>query len=879
MLLHRLKALLWRRRLDRDLEHELRFHVAMLHERNIARSRFGNVTSFKEACREMWTFGSIEILWQDVRYALRTLRKSPAFTSVAVFALALGIGANIAIFSVVNAVVLKPLPYRDPGQLTLLWGNVRRAIVERRGASYPDFADWRKQSKSFVDMAVYSNVCFTLTGTDEPERIDGEFVSASYFPILGISPILGRTFLPGEDEVPMRDAVMILTEGLWKRRYGGDPGIIGKSIRTSTRSYTVVGIMPASFTGISDTAQIWVPLMMSGSAEDLAERGNRGPGVLARLKTGVTIARAQAELDTICRALARQYPNTNEARGVEVAPLDKEILGDIRPAALALLGAVAFVLLIACANVANLLLARSEARQREVALRVALGAGRLRLWRQLLTESCVLAAIGAVAGLLLGIFGLRVLMASSPITFPSFVHPGIDPPVALFTVLVSVLCGVLMGLAPAVHSRMAGLHTALKESSGRVSGGKLPQRFRNALVVAEIALTLVLLIGAGLLIRSFRSLTALNPGFDPDHLLCLSVSLPRIPATPASGPATLETSSDAQSVVSTGQILERLRTLPSVQTVAAATDLPLSGIEQAIFYTAEGQPAVTAHNTPRAYFHRVTPAFFSALRTKLVAGRAFSPEELSGNPAVVIVSENIAKRFWPGQDPLNKRIKSGGSTSQSPWLRIIGVVGEMKYRGLPNNPTADPDIYRPMSDRQRDILLVVRTALDPASLTGAVRRSIHEMDPTIPIYNIAAMTERIGEQTARDRFTSWLMGIFAGAALLLAMVGVYGVMSYAVTRRTQEIGVRMALGASRPQVLRLIVGQGVPLILGGILVGLAVSFGITRLIATLLYGVTPTDAFTFAAVTALLVSIALLACWLPALRASRVDPLAALRHE
>ena len=332
-------------------------------------------------------------------------------------------------------------------------------------------------------------------------------------------------------------------------------------------------------------------------------------------------------------------------------------------------------------------------------------------------------------------------------------------------------------------------------------------------------------------------------------------------------------------MVSTGQILERLRTLPSVQTVAAATDLPLSGIKQAIFYTAEGQPAVTAHNTPRAYFHRVTPAFFSALRTKLVAGRAFSPEELSGNPAVVIVSENIAKRFWPGQDPLNKRIKSGGSTSQSPWLRIIGVVGEMKYRGLPNNPTADPDIYRPMSDRQRDILLVVRTALDPASLTGAVRRSIHEMDPTIPIYNIAAMTERIGEQTARDRFTSWLMGIFAGAALLLAMVGVYGVMSYAVTRRTQEIGVRMALGASRPQVLRLIVGQGVPLILGGILVGLAVSFGITRLIATLLYGVTPTDAFTFAAVTALLVSIALLACWLPALRASRVDPLAALRHE
>jgi predicted permease len=879
MLLHRVKALLWRRRLDRDLEEELRFHVEMLNQANTAHRRFGNVTSFKEACREMWTLGSIEIFWQDIRYALRTLRKSPAFTGVAVFALALGIGANIAIFSVVNAVVLKPLPYRDPGKLTLLWGNVKRTIVERRGASYPDFVDWRKQSKSFVDMAVYDGVSFTLTGADEPERIDGEFVSASYFPILGVSPILGRTFLPSEDVVPMRDAVVILSEGLWKRRYGADPGIIGKSIRTSTRSYTVVGVMPTGFAGISDTGQIWVPLMMSGSAEDLAERGNRGPAVLARLKTGVTVPQAQAELDTICRALARQYPGTNEARGVEVAPLDKEILGEIRPAALALLGAVAFVLLIACANVANLLLARSEARQREIALRVALGAGPLRLWRQLLTESCVLAAIGAATGLLLAVFGLRILMATGPITFPSFVHPGIDPPVALFTVLVSVLCGVVMGLAPAVHSRIAGLHTALKESSGRVSGGKLPQRFRDALVVAEIALTLVLLIGAGLLIRSFRELTALSPGFDPGHLLCLSVSLPRLPEAPPLVAATLQTASDANAVVSTSQILERLKALPSVQTVAAATDLPLSGNEHAIFYAAEGQPSVTAQNIPRAYLHRVTPGFFSTLRAKLVAGRGFSQEEMQGDPAVVVVSENVAKRFWPGQDPLNKRIKGGNPKSSSPWLRIVGVVAEMKYRALPNNPTGDPDLYLPLTDRHRDILLVVRTTLDPGSLTGAVRSAIHEIDRTVPIYNIAAMTERIVEQTARDRFTSWLMGIFAGVALLLATVGVYGVMSYAVTRRTQEIGVRMALGANRPQVLLLIVGQGLPLILAGILVGLAVSFGLTRLIATLLYGVTPTDAFTFAGVTALLVFIALFACWLPALRASRVDPLEALRHE
>ena len=438
-----------------------------------------------------------------------------------------------------------------------------------------------------------------------------------------------------------------------------------------------------------------------------------------------------------------------------------------------------------------------------------------------------------------------------------------------------------MGLAPAVHSRIAGLHTALKESSGRVSGGKLPQRFRNAMVVAEIGLTLVLLIGAGLLIRSFRELTALNPGFDPDHLLCLSVSLPRLPAPPASGtPATLAAANDAKTVVSTSQILERIRTLPSVESVAAATDLPLSGIDQAIFYAAEGQPPFTAQNVPRAYIHRVTPGFFQTLHTRMVAGRTFSQEELAGNPGVVMVSENVAKRFWPGQDPVNKRIKEGRpGSSGSPWFRIIGVVAEMKYRGLPNNPTADPDIYLPMSDRRRDILLVVRTPLDPASLSGAVRSAIHDMDKTVPIYNIATMATRIGEQTARNRFTSWLMGIFAGVALMLAVVGVYGVMSYAVTRRTQEIGVRMALGANGSQVLRLIVGQGIPLILAGILLGLAVSFGLTRLLATLLYGVTATDAFTFTSVTALLGLIALFACWLPALRASRVDPLVALRHE
>ncbi|HEV2690602.1 MAG TPA: FtsX-like permease family protein, partial [Bryobacteraceae bacterium] len=541
--------------------------------------------------------------------------------------------------------------------------------------------------------------------------------------------------------------------------------------------------------------------------------------------------------------------------------------------------------LIACANVANLLLARSEARQREIALRVALGAGRLRLWRQLITESCVLAAIGAGAGTLLGLFGVRALMAASPITFPSFVHPDIDVPVALFTVLVSLVCGVAMGLAPAIHTRIVRLHTALKESSGRSSAGRLPQRFRSALVVAEISLTLVLLVGAGLLIRSFRAVTAIDPGFDPTHILCVSVSLPRVPVPPpgaalaVTGATTLLNPGNAHAVVSTRQILDRIGTLPSVETVAAATDVPLSGIESAIFYTAEGQPSVTAQNVPRAYIHRVTPGYFHALRAKLVAGREFSQEEMAGDSGVVVVSENVAKRFWPGQNPLDKRVKRGGLTSGNSWLRIIGVVGEMKYRGLPNNPTADPDIFLPLSDRQRDILLVVRTSVDPHGVATAVRNAIHQVDKSVPVYDIATMSERMSEQTARSRFTGWLMAIFAAVALVLATVGVYGVMSYMVTRRTPEIGIRMALGATRSDVLLMVVGHGMPLILAGIAVGLAVSFALTRLLSTMLYGVTPTDALTFTAVPALLVGIALLACWLPAIRAGRVDPIQALRHE
>ena len=884
---HRLKALLWRRRLQHDLEEELQFHVDMHARKNIAQGlpagdahwaaqrSFGNISSFKEICRDMWTLGSIEILWQDIRYAFRMLKRSLSFTTVAVIALALGIGANTAIFSVVNAVILRPLPYPDPGKLVILWGNVHRAKVERRGASYPDFADWRAQSKSFEDMAAVSDGAITITGVDEPERVPFEYVSASYFSILGVSAVQGRVFLSSEDQVPDRNAVVILTENLWKRRFGGDAGIIGKTIQLNNRGYTVVGVMLPSFRGLTDSAQLWLPFMMSG-ASDLSERGSRGMQVLARYKPGVARAAAQAELDAISKRLEREYPDTNQARGVEIAPLDAEVFGEIRVALLVLLGAVGFVLLIACANVANLLLARSEARQREIAIRAALGAGRIRLWRQLLTESCVLALIGAAAGLLIARFGVRALMAASPVTFPSFVHAEVDLSVAAVTLAASLVCGLFMGLAPAAHARITRLHAALRESSGRSSGGKLSKRFRDALVVAEVSLTLVLLIGAGLLIRSFREITALNPGFDPEHLLALRVSLPRLPASAAN--PTLTGNKDAKTVTSTRQVLERVRAIPSVHSVSASSDLPLDGNARAIIYTAEGQPPVTAQTMPRAYLHFVTPEFFETLRTRFVTGRSFSESEMTADD-VVVVSEGVAKRFWPGQDPINKRVKGGQPDSKNPWMRIIGVVAEMKYRGLPNNPTGDPDIFIPLTERQRTFSLLVRTSLDPASLPATVRAAVQEVDRTAAMFGISTMNELMGQQTARSRFTSWLMAIFASVALLLAMVGVYGVMSYAVTRRTQEIGIRMALGAGRADVLGMVVRQGMLVILIGIAVGVVAALGLTRLMTTLLYGVTPTDLFTFSAVPAVLIVVALFACWLPALRASRVDPLIALRYE
>jgi predicted permease len=857
-------------RSDSDFEDEVDTHISMLTERLVRRGmpfedarhealrQFGNRTVLKEIRNDMRAFVWLETLWQDLRYGVRVLRKNKGFAAVAAITLALGIGANTAIFSVVNAAVLRPLPYPHPQRLAILWGNVKRARVERRGASYPDYLDWRDQTQSFETMAAFTDNKFALTGIDTPERISGEYVSQPYFSLLGMQPALGRTFSPAEDRVPQRDAVVVLSDGAWKHRFGGDPNIVGRTIQLDGHPYTVIGIAPPGFSGLTDQAELWVPFVMSGSAEDLGERGTRGFEVLARLRGGVSFARAQADMDALSLRLARAYPGTNEARGVEISPLEREILGDMRQPLLILLAAVGFVLLIACTNVANLLLARSEARQREIAMRIALGASRRRVLRQLLAESAVLVTLGCLAGLILAHFCARALMAASPVTFPSYVHPSLDPAVTLFTVLICCSVGLVLGLAPATHVRTAGVHDALKQSSGRSAGSDGGRRFRNALVVAEIAFSMLLLIGAGLLIRSLDRLATLDPGYDPSHLLTLRVTLP--------------------SLLPAGELLRRVSQLPSVQAASISTDVPLGG-DSAVFYTAEGQPAMNAQTMPRAYFHRVSPDFFKTLRTPFIVGRAFTEDEVHHNADVVIVTESLVKRFWSGRHPIGKRIKVGRLNSPRPWLTIVGVVHDLKYRRWPHNPTADPDLFQVFDERSRDFSVLVRTSLDPSAMALAVRNTLRQIEPSILIYDSATMEEFIAHETAGPRFTGWLMAIFAGIALALAVIGIYGVVSYSVSRRTREIGVRIALGANRPQVLRMIVGSGMGLVVIGLLLGTGAALALTRLIGTLLYGVTPSDPLTYGAAALTLAIAALMACLMPALRAARIDPAVTLRNE
>ncbi|MCI0486765.1 MAG: ABC transporter permease [Blastocatellia bacterium] len=808
-------------------------------------------------------------LWQDLRYGARMLLKKPGFTLIAVITLALGIGANTTIFTVVNALLLRPLPYPEAERLAIVATTMRREQAEVRSTSYPDFVDWRDQNTLFEQIAARSSNSFSLLGAGEPERVNGELVSANYFSLLGVRAALGRTFLPEEDRTPDAQRVAVVGYGLWHRRFGGNPKLVGQTIQLSDGYYTVIGIMPEGFRGISDQAELWLPMMMVSSVRYtgiLQERNQRWHSTVARLKPGVSLQQAQTEMDTIMRRLEQAYPDSNTNRGARLTFLHEQLFGNLKPTLWILFGAVGCVLLVTCANVANLLLQRAATRQKETAIRLALGATTGRLLQQLLTESLLLALAGGALGILIAWWSVDFLVALSPTTFPSFVKLTLDVQVLGFTLFLSMLTGVLFGLAPALQSVRPALNEVLKEGGRGTSGGLGRSRLLGALVVSEIALALVLLVGGGLMIRSLQHLQAVDPGFDSEGLMTMRFSLPA------------QKYSRAQGDVFSQQLRERLRALPGVQAVALSSDLPLGSSTSAGPIILEGQTAVPADIEIRMYRHRVTPQFFSTLGIPLVKGRDFTADDHAQAPGVTIISEALAQRYWPGEDPIGKRLKE--TDAGDPWLSVVGVVRDVKYRRLPQNPNADPDVYYPLLQApNRDLHLAVRTEADPAGLTAAIRRELQKLDSDLPVYSVTTMAQQVAGQTTQARFSTWLLGIFGGLALVLATVGIYSVMAYAVEQRTHEIGIRLALGARVGDVLKLVIGQGMRLALLGVALGLGAALALTQLMKRLLFGVAAADPLTFGLIALLLILVALAACHVPARRATKVDPMVALRCE
>jgi putative ABC transport system permease protein len=802
---------------------------------------------------------------QDLRYAARILWKNPGFTAVAVIALALGIGANTAIFSVVNTVLLRPLPYKDPEQLVMVWEDASRHGYPRDTPAPANYVDWRDQNSVFSGMAAIADSNFNLTGAGEPERLKGRLVSASLFPLLGVEPQLGRVFTAAEDQ-PGAQKVVLLSHLLWMRRFGGDPAILGKTLSLSDESYTVVGVMPARFQFPENDDELWVPIAFS--AQTAANRNRHYLQVIARLKPGVTLAQAQSEMTTIGARLQQQYPQSNTDLGVAITSLQEHLVGDIKPALLILLGAVGLVLLIACANVANLLLARAAIRQKEIALRVALGARRWRLLRQFLTESVLLATLGGILGLAIAYAGLLLLGSFIPENIAQAAEISLDLKVLGFTLLVSLLTGFIFGLAPAIQSLRMNQSETLKEGGRDSVTGRSGKRLRGLLVTAEVAVSLVLLIGAGLLINSFLRLRNIDPGFKVDHLLTMKIELPE-PKYEAF---------ERRSAFYT-ELVQRVQSLPGVQSAAVTTNLPLYRQGNSISVRLEGKPDPPPGQELIVVTRIVSPGYFDTMSIPLLAGRPFNDQDTEQTRNAVIISETMARRFWPGEEAIGKRLSAGRVRSDADWIQVVGIVKDVRQFELNAEPR--PQMY--VSYRQADFFapedLVVKTEVEPSSMAAAVRKAVWEIDKDQPISNIKTMDEILAESIARQRFSMLLLGVFAGVALLLAAVGIYGVMSYSVAQRTHEIGIRMALGAQTSAVLKLAVGYGLKLVVAGVLIGLVAAFALTRLMSTLLFGVTPTDPVTFALISLLLVVVAAAASYIPARRATKVDPLIALRYE
>ena len=806
----------------------------------------------------------METLWQDLRFGVRLLLSKPGFALIAIVSLALGIGANTAIFSLVDAVLLRPLPFREPERLVIVWEDASSIGFPRNTPAPANYADWKSQNRVFEDMAALSWQSFNLTEDGEPERVEAQAVTANFFSLLGIKPELGRTFSPEEDQ-PGRNRVVLVSHGLWQRRFGGDPAFVGREILLNGEKRTVLGVMPPGFQFLAKDTGLWVPIALSPG--QLANRDGHYLTVVARLKPGVTTAQAGADIAGISERLRRDYPQSNFGLGSLVISLREQLAGDVRLALIVLLVAVGFVLLIACANIANLLLSRGAARHREIAVRSALGAGRGRIVRQLLTESVVLAAAGGIAGLIFASWSFSFLKQIIPDSMSLNATVGIDARVFGFTLLLSLLTGIIFGLAPALQAAKVDLNEALKLSGGRSGTGTGHRRMRGALIVTEVALALVLLVGAGLLIQTFVRLRALDIGLNPENVLTLRTTLPLG-----------KYGELAKRTAFYQQVLERVRSVPGVVSAGYTTAVPLTWKGGTNSFTVEGHEPGPGQD---ANFRQVSPGYMETIGIKLREGRYLTDRDDSQAQPVAIINATMARQFWQGENALGRRFKNDGDESQR-WFTVVGIVGDVKEMGL--EAPAKPEMFFPYQQMggtlwniPRD--LIVRTTGDPLSITPALRQAIWSVDSSQPISNIRTMDEILAEEVAQRRVGMTMLVAFATLALLLASLGIYGVISYSVTQRTQEIGIRMALGASRGDVLRLVMTDGLRLAETGVAIGLGAAFAMTRLMAGLLYGVSASDPRTLALVTVLLTAVALLACYVPARRATKVDPMIALRYE
>lgn len=806
----------------------------------------------------------MDSLLRDLKFSARSLLKRPALTIIATVTLAIGIGANSAIFSTINALLLKPLPFPDPEHIVAIWEKIPSRGVERNEVSLANYLDWNSRNQTFEQLGFYRWWSPNLTGSDSPEHVQGFLVTANFLDIVGVKPLLGRGFSADQNQ-PGKDAVAVLTYSLWQRRFGGDPNIVDKTILTNGITRTVIGVMPPEF-NYPKGAEIYAPFQIT--PELARSRGSHSFLGIGRLKPGVSLRGAQADLNQIAGQLEKQYPETNTGRGVVVYPVLEDTVRMYSTALWVMMAAVGFVLLIGCANVANLMLARATGRQREIALRAALGASRLRIVRQLLTESVLLGLAGGVLGILVAYWGVDAIRTASPgdaARFaPGWNHLGINLPVLAFTLLISVLSGLLFGLAPAWQLSKPDLTSSLKEGGRQATSSS--RRLRGLLVVSEVALSLMLLVSAGLMLRSFMRLVGTDPGFNADNLLTMNLILPAA-----------KYKDEPQRAAFYTELVRRLGAMPGVESAAAVNYLPLGGSNSSDTFLVEGLPEPPPGQEFVGRYRVCTPDYFRTMGIPVLKGRSFTEQDRSGATPVVIVNETLARKYWPGADPIGKRMRFTGPIDKSPWIQVVGVVKDVKHEL--NLPVTE-DYYLPHAqDPWNAMVLVAKTKVDPLALAAVAREEVRAMDKDQPVFDVRTMREVRALSLALYSFSSIMLTVFGGVALLLAAIGIYGVMFYAVTQRTQEIGIRMALGARARDVVRLVLRNGMGLALIGVAVGLAGAFGLTRLLRSLLVGVEPTDAITFSVVTAILLLIALVACYIPARRATKVDPLVALRYE